>query len=58
MSGSDIDRKFYSDTIPWSMGGVPIEVVEDNDHLGQIVSGVNQVIKNIDNRINPHSANV
>ena len=51
ISGSDIDRKFYGDTTPWSMGGVPIEVVENNDHLGQIVSGENQVIKNVDNRI-------
>ena len=33
------------------MSGVPIEVVEDNDHLGQIVSGANQAIKNVDNRI-------
>ena len=24
---------------PWFMDGVPIDVVENNDHLGQIVSG-------------------
>ena len=33
------------------MEGTYIHVVEDNDHLGQIVSGSNQVIKNIDHRI-------
>ena len=50
VSGSEIDRQFYCDTTPWTMDGVSIEVVEDNDHLGQIVSGSKQVIKNIDNR--------
>ena len=51
VSGLDIDRKVYGDTKPWSMSGVPIELVEDNDHLGQIVSGANQAIKNVDDRI-------
>ena len=51
VSGSEIDRQFYRDTTPWTMDGVSIEVVEDNDHLGQIVSGSKQVIKNIDNRL-------
>ena len=51
ISGSDIDRKFYCDTQPWSMDGTPVNVVEDNDHLGQIVSGQNQVMKNVDHRL-------
>ena len=33
------------------MGGAPIKVVEDNEHLGQIVSGTNQTEKNIDLRL-------
>ena len=37
--GSDIDMEYYSDTKPWRMGGEPVKVVVDNDHLGQIVSG-------------------
>ena len=51
ISGSDIDRQYYCDTTPWKMEGTYIDVVEDNDHLGQIVSGSNRVIKNVDNRI-------
>ena len=48
VSGSAIDRQYYSDTTPWTMDG---KVVEDNKHLGQIVIGSNQTIKNIDNRL-------
>ena len=40
--------KYYRDTQPLKMAGHPIEVVENNDHLGQIISGSNQVTKNID----------
>ena len=31
--GSDIDMEYYSDTKPWRMGGEPVKVVVDNDHL-------------------------
>ena len=48
ISGSEIDRHFYKDTIPWVMGSDPIKVVDDNEHLGQIVSGENQTDKNVD----------
>ena len=51
ISGSDIDRNFYKETTPWTMDGAPIEVVEYNDHLGQIVSGCDQISKNIELRI-------
>ena len=37
VSGPKIDIQYYSDTKPWSMDGQPIDVVENNDHLGQIV---------------------
>ena len=43
--------KYYRDTQPLKMAGHPIEVVENNDHLGQIVSGMRQEEKNIDERI-------
>ena len=49
--GSDIDMKYFSDTTPWKMGGLPINVVEDNEHLGQLVSGKRQEGKNIDERL-------
>ena len=51
VSGSNIDRQYYNDTTPWTMDGIPINVVENNDHLGQIVSGTDQISKNIDLRI-------
>ena len=46
--GSQIDMTYYSDTTPWRMGGDVVKVVENNDHLGQIVSGLNQEVKNVD----------
>ena len=49
--GSQIDMDYYCDTTPWIMGGQPVNVVENNDHLGQIVSGIRQEQKNIDERI-------
>ena len=51
VSGPEIDAKYYRDTKPWKMAGQPIDVVEDNDHLGQIVSGFRQEEKNVDLRI-------
>ena len=49
--GSNIDMDYYSDTTPWSMGGEIVKVVENNDHLGQIVSGTRQEEKNVDLRM-------
>ena len=49
--GSEIDMEYYHDTTPWIMGGQPVKIVENNDHLGQIVSGTRQEEKNIDERI-------
>ena len=49
--GSQIDMQYYADTTPWTMDGGHVNVVENNDHLGQIVSGIRQEEKNIDLRI-------
>ena len=46
--GSAIDMEYYKDVAPWKIGDMNIDVVENNDHLGQIVSGVDQISKNID----------
>ena len=51
VSGSNIDQQFFRDTTPWTMGGENIKVVEDNEHLGQIVSGFDQISKNVDLRL-------
>ena len=48
ISGPEIDVNYYRDTQPWKMGGLPIEVVENNEHLGQIVSGKKQKEKSVD----------
>jgi hypothetical protein len=49
--GSQIDMTYFSDTTPWIMDGDRVKVVENNDHLGQIVSGLKQEEKNIDQSI-------
>ena len=51
VSGSDVDIQYYTDTQPWTMGGQQVKVVENNEHLGQIVSGTRQEGKNVDARI-------
>ena len=40
--GSDADMRYYQDVTPWHMDGQTVTVTEDNDHLGQVVSGVCQ----------------
>ena len=49
--GSDVDMKYYADVSPWKLDNKPVCVTENNEHLGQIVSGVQQEQKNIDLRI-------
>ena len=49
--GSKIDRQYYQDISPWHLDGEKIEVATDNEHLGQIVSGMDQESKNVDSRI-------
>ena len=49
--GSKPDMDFYKETSPWHLNGVKLEVVENNEHLGQIVSGLKQEEKNINLRI-------
>ena len=35
--GSAVDMDYYKDTTPWRMDGATVKVVENNDHLGQLV---------------------
>ena len=51
ITGSEIDSSYFQEARPWKMDGEVIDVVCDNDHLGQIVSGGQQEQKNIDSRI-------
>ena len=49
--GSEVDSNYYKDISPWKMNDDVVKVVEDNEHLGQVVSGKNQEEKNVDLRI-------
>ena len=46
--GSEVDKNYFQDIKPWKMDGQTVKIVEDNDHLGQIISDVRQEQKNID----------
>ena len=49
--GSEVDMQYYHEVTPWKLDGQQVQVTENNDHLGQIVSGTNQEQKNVDLRI-------
>ena len=48
--GSKVDEKHYLENSLWTMSGKKIAVSENNEHLSltQVVSGDNQITKNID----------
>ena len=56
--GSVGDMQYYSDVTPWKLNGQTVKVTTDNDHLGQIVSGVAQEQKNVDSRIDKGRKNL
>ena len=49
--GSAADMQYYSDVMPWRLNGQKVKVTEDNEHLGQVVSGTDQEQKNVELRI-------
>ena len=49
--GSANDRKYYKEIQPWKMDNLPVSVIENNDHIGLIVSGHEEESKNVDQRI-------
>ena len=51
ITGSKHDMSFYQDTQPWVLHGERIKVVVDNEHLGLVVSGLQEEQKNIDKKI-------
>ena len=42
---------YFADTAPWTLNSKQVEVVEDNEHLGLIVSGLDEELKNADANI-------
>ena len=49
--GSEVNIGYFQDVKPWTMNNEVVKVEEDNEHLGQIVSGVKQEQKNVDMRL-------
>ena len=47
---SAADMQYYGDVSTWQMDGQTVTVAVDNDHLGQVVSGLAQEQKNLDLR--------
>ena len=52
VTASKVDMAFYKDTKPWLLNGERIKVVNENEHLGLIVSGWSEEQKNVDQKIN------
>ena len=51
VTGSKVDMAFYKDTTPWSINGEKISVVDSNEHLGLIVAGTDEELRNVDENI-------
>ena len=49
--GAEIDKEYFADVKPWKMDGETVQIVEDNEHLGQIVSDIRAEAKNVDLRL-------
>ena len=48
ISGSKLDMAYYKDTRPWTLNGERVRVVDTNEHLGLVVSGLDEEQKNVD----------
>ena len=51
ITGSKLDMAFYKETCPWTLNGERVTIVDDNEHLGLIVSGMDEEQKNVDENI-------
>ena len=51
VTGSKQDMAYYRDIKLWTLNGDTINVTENNDQLGLIVSGVDEEMKNVDKNI-------
>ena len=51
MTGSKQDLKYYKDVNIWTLYGEPLIISEDNEHLGLVVSGLNEEVKNLDSNL-------
>ena len=51
VTGSKHDMDYYKEIKPWKLNGEQVDVVDANDHLGMVVSGIDEEQKNIDQNI-------
>ena len=51
VTGSKHDMAYYKEMSPWTLNGKKISVVDENEHLGLVVSGLNEEQKNVDKNI-------
>ena len=51
IAGSRVDMDFYKATHPWHLNGDTVSVVDNNECLGLIASGLDEEIKNVDPNI-------
>lgn len=51
VTGSNIDIDYYKSVKPWKMDGEVVDVVDNNDHLGLVVSGEREEEKNINTKL-------
>ena len=51
VTGSRHDIQYYNDINIWSLYGEKLAVTEDNEHLGLVVSGIDEELKNVDKNI-------
>ena len=51
VTGSKVDMNYYKDISLWTLNGQSLTVSEDNNHLGLVVSGIDEEIKNVDKNI-------
>ena len=42
---------YYKQTSPWTLNGEKVEVVDNNEHLGLIVAGIDEEERNVDENI-------
>ena len=48
ISASKLDMSYYKETRPWTLNGERVRVVDSNEHLGLVVSGLDEEQKNVD----------
>ena len=52
ITGSKQDMAYYKDINLWSLGDTSLPVTENNEHLGLVVSGLDEEMKNVDENVN------